>query len=68
MESTHMTADPLSREAALARGKEAGYKAGKWGSKPEHNPYYRKAAFREEEAAWESGRIEGAAARKAGKA
>lgn len=62
-----MELDPLSREAALARGKRAGYKAGKWGSKPEANPYYRNAAFPEEEAAWESGRIEGAAARMAGK-
>lgn len=63
-----MTADPLSRQAALDRCKVAGFGAGKWGSKKEANPYLNKAAFRQEEAAWEAGRIEGAAARKAGKA
>lgn len=63
-----MTADQLSKESALARCKLAGFGAGKWGSKKEANPYLNKAAFRQEEAAWEAGRIEGAAARRAGKA
>lgn len=63
-----MTADPLSREAALQRVHEAGKRSGLFGSPKEFNPYLNKSSFRQEEAAWEAGRIEGVATRKAGKA
>lgn len=62
-----MTADPLSREAALDRCKEAGIGAGKWGTPADRNPYKGKASMTDEFSAWESGRQIGAAARKAGK-
>lgn len=62
-----MTADPLSKESALARVKEAGRKAGLFGSPKEMNPY-RGGSLHAEAAAWESGRQIGAADKKRGKA
>lgn len=63
-----MDRDPLSRDAALERVKEAGRKAGLWGSPKDANPYLRAASMVDERSAWEAGRQIGAAARKAGKA
>lgn len=63
-----MTDDPLSKESALARVKEAGRQAGLWGAPAPMNPYSRSPSMRDEAAAWAAGHCEGAAARKAGKA
>lgn len=61
-----MTADPLSREGALQRTKEAGRKAGLWGSPREANHFARSPSLHEEGAAWEAGRQIGAAEKKRG--
>lgn len=59
-----MTADPLSRQAALDRCKEAGIGAGKWGTPADRNPYARSPSMREESTAWLAGHAIGAAERK----
>lgn len=61
-----MTADPLSKESALARVKRAGVGAGKFGTPADRNPYKGKASMTEEFSAWESGRQIGAADKKRG--
>lgn len=62
-----MTADPLSREAALQRVKSAGHAAGVWGAPSNANPYLSSSSMRDESAAWEAGRQVGAAEKKRGK-
>lgn len=59
-----MTADPLSREAALQRVKEAGRAAGVWGSPSNANPYQRAPSMQDEASAWAAGWMEGTAERK----
>lgn len=62
-----MDRDPLAREAALQRVKEAGRKAGAWGSPSNANPYQRAPSMQDEAGAWASGWIEGASERKRAK-
>lgn len=59
-----MTADPLSRQAALDRCKEAGRQAGLWGSPSNANPYQRAPSMQDEASAWAAGWVEGASERK----
>lgn len=59
-----MTADPLSRDAALARCREAGREAGLFGAPAKSNPYTGKSSMRQEHDAWASGWQIGAAERK----
>lgn len=59
-----MTADPLSRQAALDRCKEAGRKAGAWGGPKDANPYARSPSMHAEAAAWLAGHSIGSAERK----
>lgn len=59
-----MTDDPLSREAALGRVRQAGLGSGKWGAPASDNPYANKPEFQDEESAWASGRLDGARERK----
>lgn len=61
-----MDRDPLSREAALERVKEAGRKAGAWGGPKDANPFGRSPSMHAEAAAWLAGHSEGAAERKRG--
>lgn len=58
-----MTDDPLSKESALARVKEAGRKAGMFGSPKEMNPY-RGGSLHAEAAAWLAGHSIGSAERR----
>lgn len=62
-----MTADPLSKESALARVKESGRKAGAWGGPKDANPYARSPSMHAESAAWLAGHSEGAAEAKRAK-
>lgn len=59
-----MQPDPMSREAALQRVKEAGRNAGAWGGPKEANPYGRSPSMHAESAAWLAGHAIGAAERK----
>lgn len=59
-----MTADPLSRDAALERVKEAGRKAADWGVPPDRNPYVMNPFMTEEAAMWGAGHAIGTAQRK----
>lgn len=59
-----MTADPLSKEAAMQRVRDAGKNAALWGSKPEANPYSRSPSMHQEASQWAAGWVIGAAERK----
>lgn len=54
-----MTADPLSREAALQRVHEAGRRSGLFGSPKDSDPYAAKPSMREESTHWAAGHAEG---------
>lgn len=54
-----MTADPLSRQAALQRTFEAGKRSGAWGTQATVNPFIGKPSMREEHDAWAAGHNEG---------